>query len=125
MKRLILLLAMLLTSVSCLADSIEGDTNHDGLLSGSEQYLLDNPTIEGATPERVRRVIQKERQRQEQVALWEEQDALDARKAQQKATYQRYMDNQRSMTSVYEDGRWRTYQRVYYPNGKDAVLIPQ
>ncbi len=38
-----LLIVLLLFSVSVSAEDIEGDTNHDGVLSGEEQYLLNNP----------------------------------------------------------------------------------
>jgi hypothetical protein len=89
MKRLILLLAILLNSTICLAYDLEGDTNRDGVLSGSEQYLLENPNIEGATSERVFRAIQKDKQRQEKIALWEEQDAMRVRQVQREAAYRR------------------------------------
>jgi hypothetical protein len=43
MKKLVLLLSVLLTVNVCVASDIEGDANNDGVLSGSEQYLLSHP----------------------------------------------------------------------------------
>lgn len=37
------LLVLLLFSVSVSAEVIDGDTNNDGVLSGEEQFLRDNP----------------------------------------------------------------------------------
>jgi len=49
MKKIIILTLILLTKLT-LASDIAGDINNDGILSGEEQYLLNNPPIENSTP---------------------------------------------------------------------------
>jgi len=49
MKKIIILTLILLTKLT-LASDIAGDINNDGILSGEEQFLLNNPPIENSTP---------------------------------------------------------------------------
>ncbi|MFI3190225.1 hypothetical protein BCS42_01590 [Crenothrix sp. D3] len=73
MKLLITLMLVIISGIAHSSD-IEGDTNNDGILSGSEQYLFNNSLSINLSRERITEIIrklriQKQIQEQEQASI--------------------------------------------------------
>ena len=58
MKKIIGLMVVLFASAVSADSVIDGDTNNDGVLSGSEQYLLNNPQTGEVTREGISGAVQ-------------------------------------------------------------------
>lgn len=64
MKKLIIT-ALILASTNCFALDDSCDTDHDGAIGGSEQYLCENPDSSDLTREQVTNAVTDARQQEE------------------------------------------------------------
>ena len=95
MKLFVLLLLLSISHITHAID-IEGDINNDGILSGSEQYLLDNPSSIKADRETVTRIVRKLKIQEEEKERREEEYAILMRN---RAIQQSIANQQRSSSN--------------------------